>query len=226
MDKTPFVTWRDIDENVNVDLVSLVIQRKFVDPLPIVSPIRVVQVIWPVFVIIGVVVLLNLIGFSIIVYDLLIVTIVQQPIHVQIIKNVSIRAPNRVSVFALEGLPFVLMVFAMIQRINECNEKNICGPHASCVNRLGTYECRCAAGYQGEDPYRDGCTLMSKEPPGCSGDQDCLSTKKCDFSNVSILVQLEMKIVAVQTHFAQHLITLSPVLVHLVSRVIQINCAQ
>ena len=67
--------------------------------------------------------------------------------------------------------------------IKECEKRNICGPNAICTDIAGSYECKCPPGFDGEDPYRDGCRLLSKEPAGCISDTECPLNKKCDYDS-------------------------------------------
>ncbi len=65
--------------------------------------------------------------------------------------------------------------------INECIEepRAVCSKNASCVNLLGSYECKCLDRYEG-DPYREGCRPIPPPLRGCRADSDCGLTKKCE----------------------------------------------
>lgn len=43
--------------------------------------------------------------------------------------------------------------------INECSEDNACHPNATCVNEIGSYDCNCNEGFEGEGQNCEGKKL-------------------------------------------------------------------
>ena len=53
---------------------------------------------------------------------------------------------------------FMITSEGICRDYNECDEKSFpCGPGAKCINKVGSYDCRCPTGTQG-NPFDNGCT--------------------------------------------------------------------
>ena len=65
-------------------------------------------------------------------------------------------------------LVFFIISLSLLTDINECNETNDCDGNASCTNTIGSYDCVCLSGFEGDGFNCSGmftCPPMRSEVP-------------------------------------------------------------